>query len=44
MLFEECYVKSFDYIRSRKANDSLRNKLSEYDYRGVHLFVMVHGL
>ena len=43
MLFEECYVKSFDYIRSRKANDSAQNRLSEYDYRGVHLFVMVHG-
>jgi len=43
MLFEECYVKSFDYIRSRQANEHARNKLSEYDYRGLHLFVMVHG-
>jgi hypothetical protein len=43
MLFEECYVKSFDQIRSRQVNDHARNKLNEYDYRGLHLFVMVHG-
>jgi len=43
MLFEECYVKSFDYIRSRQANEHVRNKLCEYDYKGLHLFVMVHG-
>jgi hypothetical protein len=43
MLFEECYVKSFDYIRSRQVNEQARNKLSEFDYKGLHLFVMVHG-
>jgi triacylglycerol esterase/lipase EstA (alpha/beta hydrolase family) len=43
MLFEECYVKSFDHIRSRNA-ETAKNRLSEYDYRGVHLFILVHGL
>jgi len=43
MLFEECYIKQFEHIRSKQASESRKNKLSEYDYRGVHLFVMVHG-
>ena len=40
MLFEECYVKSFDEIRKKQI---AKPRASEYDYRGVHLFVMVHG-
>jgi len=43
LLFEECYVKSFENIRSKQANEALRHKVSEYDYRGVHLFILVHG-
>ena len=30
MLFEECYLKHFEHIRSK--TDSQKNKLSEYDY------------
>ena len=41
MLFEECYVKSFDEIRKKQI--AKPRAASEYDYRGVHLFVMVHG-
>ena len=43
MLFEECYIKHFEQLRSKQANDSRKGRRSEYDYRGVHLFVMVHG-
>jgi pimeloyl-ACP methyl ester carboxylesterase len=41
LLFEECYVKSFEEIRIRQQRQVRRG--SELEYQGIHLFVMVHG-
>lgn len=46
VLFEECYIKQFESIRSKQASEARKARSltqSAYDYRGVHLFVMVHG-
>ncbi len=38
ILFEECYVKSMERIKSMSSEHK-----SMMEYKGVHLFVMVHG-
>jgi len=40
ILFEECYVKSMERIKSMQSE---AKAFSEFNYKGVHLFVMVHG-
>jgi len=40
ILFEECYVKSMERIKALQLESKA---FSEYNYKGVHLFVMVHG-
>mmetsp|Transcript_31134 Transcript_31134/g.30581 ORF Transcript_31134/g.30581 Transcript_31134/m.30581 type:complete len:256 (+) Transcript_31134:475-1242(+) len=42
ILFEECYVKSLERIRQMQL-EAQSNPFNEYNYKGVHLFVMVHG-
>lgn len=42
ILFEECYVKSMNKIKTLQHEAAL-NAFNEYNYKGVHLFVMVHG-
>ncbi|CDW80262.1 serine [Stylonychia lemnae] len=42
ILFEECYIKSMDKIKQVHA-ELQPNTFNEYNYKGVHLFVMVHG-
>lgn len=50
ILFEEVYVKSIEKIKQLAVTNaealnpsSGLSQLNEYNYRGVHLFVMCHG-
>lgn len=46
ILFEEVYVKSLEKIKqlaNSNAGTEQSNNQNEYNYKGVHLFIMVHG-
>ena len=48
ILFEEVYVKSLEKIKQlanaqNGTHGEKNNQINEYNYKGVHLFIMVHG-